>query len=138
MLQSLFDGAPSVPSDPVAEAAATLRAAACSIGGLTLCDRAIEAKSTGGVEGFQMAYLMQAFLIACNLRRDSGVLGVLLDALRMLFDPGMVATLEDAIRSGQLPVPSAPVLSQMKFVADAAYMRFRPFGQIYAMQRNVT
>ena len=87
--------------------------------------RAVEYVEQGGVQRYQISFLLQSFLLACNLRRDSLLRSTLSHAMKILFPPGLVSTLLKALEDKRIPLPSASSLSQMKYVVDVAYMRLR-------------
>lgn len=71
---------------------------------------------------YKATYLLQAFLLACEVRRDDRLRRVIVEALKMMFPTNTVETLTDAICKKKIPLPSAATLSQFKFIVDVAFM----------------
>ena len=75
-----------------------------------------------GGHRFRLCYLLQIFLLSCNLKADSLVRDTVLSVLSTLFGEHEVKTMADAVRCNQIKMPSASTLSQFKFVVDTAFL----------------
>ena len=80
--------------------------------------------STGG-KRFELPFLFQMFLVACDLRSDKQLRAVVHRVLCSVFLDGDVASLSNGLDNGLFPLPSPVVVSQMKYVVDCAYMEWR-------------
>lgn len=86
-----------IVTKPTSNAQSIFYVAASTLDGVLLGSVGTEFVEQGGPRRFKATFLLQAFLVACNLRRDSRLRETTINAIKLMFPPGLVDQIVNAL-----------------------------------------